>query len=66
MTTLPIDEVVDLDAHPIHDDAFRDECRAFLDRDGALVLEGFVRPEVVEDLVAEAESLQATPAAGRS
>lgn len=58
MTTLPIDEVVDLDAHPIHDDAFRDECRASLVRDGALVLEGFVRPEVVERLVAEAESLQ--------
>lgn len=58
MATLLIDEVVDLEAHPIRNDDFRDGCRASLDQDGALVLEGFIRPEVVEHLVAEAESLQ--------
>ncbi|MBC8363602.1 MAG: 2OG-Fe(II) oxygenase [Actinobacteria bacterium] len=51
-------QVVDLDAHPLHDDGYRAQCRATLDRDGALVLSGFLLPAAVRQLVAEAESLQ--------
>ena len=58
MTPPSLDEVVDLGAHPLHDVAYRAQCRSTLDLDGALVLRGFLRVAVVEALVAEAESLQ--------
>lgn len=58
MTAAPLEEVVDLDAHPLHDKAYRVQCRTVLDREGAIVLRGFLLPSVVETLVAEAESLQ--------
>ncbi len=58
MTPPSLDEVVDLGAHRLHDEAYRSQCRSTLDRDGALLLGGFLRAAVVESLVAEAESLQ--------
>ena len=58
MTPPSLDEVVDLGAHPLHDVAYRAQCRSTLDLDGSLVLRGFLRVAAVEALVAEAESLQ--------
>ncbi len=48
--------------HPLHNlttpagAAFLEQCRQHLRRDGALALPGFVRPEVLPGLVAEAEA----------
>ena len=53
-----LDEVVDLGAHPLYDEDYRAQCRSTLDRDGVLVLQGFLRAAVGEALVAEAGSLQ--------
>jgi hypothetical protein len=57
VTTSSLDEVVDLVAHPLADHDYRAQCRAVLDRDGALVLSGFLHAPAVEQLVAEAEAL---------
>ncbi len=51
-------DVVDLTRHPLDDPGYRDECRRAVDADGALVLRGFLRPEAVAALVAEAEHLR--------
>ena len=45
--------LIDTHRHPITDDAYRVECRATLDRDGALVLSGFVPEEVIDRIVAD-------------
>lgn len=42
---------LDTDRHPITDEAYVSECRARLDRDGALVLAGFARPDTIEQIV---------------
>ena len=39
--------------HPIDDDGYIATCRNRLNRDGALVLPGFVRSEVIDGIVAE-------------
>ncbi len=41
---------------PITDAAFRDHCKAILDRDGALVLQGFLTSEAVETVRAEGDA----------
>ena len=44
---------LDTDRHPITDGSYIAECRARLDRDGALVLHGFARAATIEQIVAE-------------
>jgi hypothetical protein len=39
--------------HPLSDTSYVDECREVLDRDGALVLKQFVRPESIARIVTE-------------
>lgn len=51
-------EIVDLDRYPL-DEALVEECRAELDREGAVKLDGFVRPEAVARMVADANALAA-------
>ncbi len=46
--------VVDLEHYPLQDPQFVDQCRQAFDETGVLVLDGFVRPAAVADLVAEA------------
>ena len=48
--------IIDLQKHPISDQAFVKSCQQTLDRDGALVLEGFLSPEAVEQIKAEGEA----------
>ena len=44
---------VDITRHPIDDAAYAERCRARLDADGALVLDGFLRGESVDAIVTE-------------
>ncbi|MGI9606395.1 MAG: HalD/BesD family halogenase [Acidimicrobiales bacterium] len=46
---------LDHDRHPISDPAYVDACRAHLDAEGALVLEGFFTPQAIARAVAESE-----------
>jgi hypothetical protein len=48
--------IVDLDRYPL-DAALVEECRESLRRDGAVKLEGFVRPDAVERMVDDARAL---------
>lgn len=50
-----LSDILDLQRNPIEDPAFRDRCKAQLDRDGALVLHGFLRPEAVAAVKREGE-----------
>ena len=45
--------ILDLSVYPIDDPDFRAECRNTLDRTGALVLPGFMKPEAVEQVKQE-------------
>lgn len=53
-------QILDLSTNPIDDPVFRDQCKAQLDRDGALVLRGFMQAAAVDsvkqDGVANADS----------
>ncbi len=51
-----IAEIVDLDRYPL-DAALVEECREALRREGAVRLDGFVRPEAVARMVADANAL---------
>ena len=70
MTAIDVSDYVDLTRYPV-DQPDGDECQALLDRvrgalraDGCAVLKGFVRPERIADLIAEADRV--APAAHRS
>ena len=49
------ESVVDLAAHPLDDPAYAELCRKQLLDEGALLLVGFLRTEVVAELITEAE-----------
>ena len=44
--------------HQLRDDAYITRCKAQLDAHGALVLGDFFSPQMIEDVVAQAESQQ--------
>ena len=48
-----LSEIIDLKTHPITDADFGKTCNKTLDRDGALVLKGFVRPDALEAMQKE-------------
>ncbi len=50
---------LDTERHPIADDAYVAECRERLDRDGALVLQGFAHAKTIEQIVAESAPCEA-------
>lgn len=45
--------IVDLDRHPLGTTAFGQQCQEVLDRDGVLVLDGFIRPGALAEMQAE-------------
>lgn len=45
--------LIDTEAHPIHDDRYRANCRSTLRSDGALVLRGFFEPQMIARVVAD-------------
>lgn len=52
---MPLDDIADTQAYPLSDPAFRAACRGTLERDGALVMGGFLRPGAVESIRREGE-----------
>lgn len=54
----PIADHVDVETHRLDDDEYRSDCRRILDRDGALVLHGFLRDPTIQRLVVEALALE--------
>ena len=52
---MTFDEIIDLESYPLSDPVFRASCRATLDRDGALVIPAFLRPDSVETVRREGE-----------
>lgn len=51
-----IDDIIDLDRHPLADEAYIAQARAHLDKTGTLCLEGFLKPDALAALVKEAEA----------
>ena len=51
---MSLETIVDLQRHPLSDEAFRTASRQALDGDGVLMLKGFLREDVLAALVAEA------------
>jgi hypothetical protein len=50
-----LDQIVDMESYPLSDAVFRASCHETLDREGALVLPGFMRPGAVEAVRREGE-----------
>lgn len=49
--------IINSELHPLHSDDYRSSCKAQLDRDGVLVLENFLTPAAVKEMVGEGEAL---------
>ena len=49
-----VNRYIDMDAHAINTEEYRDACKAQLDTNGVLQLNGFLRPETLTQLIAEA------------
>jgi hypothetical protein len=58
-TAMALTDIVDLARYPLGDPTFGARCQEALDRDGVLVLEGFIRPDALASLQAESEAGQA-------
>jgi len=46
---------IDMEAHAINTLGYRNACKSELDTSGVLKLDGFVRPETLQHLIAEAD-----------
>jgi hypothetical protein len=53
--TTTLADVIDLDAQPLHDPAFRAQCKNTLDTDGVLVIDNFLAAEVIAAIKADGE-----------
>lgn len=53
-----INDIVDLQKHPIDDAAFGADCNATLDRDGVLVLADFIQPTALATMLADSKATQ--------
>jgi len=53
-----LNDIMDLDQYPLGDDVFRQDCKRTLDKEGALVLPGFLRPDAIESVRLEGEQNQ--------
>ena len=53
-----LDQIINLDIHPIGDEAFGIECATKLERDGVLTLPQFLNADTIAALVNEAEATQ--------
>ena len=49
-----LNRYIDMDAHAINLEGYRSACKAQLQTDGVLKLDGFVRPEILQLLISEA------------
>ena len=53
---MALENIVDLDAYPLDDPEFAATCRQTLDRDGALVLRGFILPAALKAMQTESDA----------
>lgn len=53
---MDLNEIVDPERHPLSDAAFRTRCRDALDQTGVLVLDDFIRPDVLDQMRADAKA----------
>ena len=51
-----LEQIIDARAYPITDPGFRARCRAEFDETGVFVMEGFVRPEAINEVRDEGEA----------
>ena len=58
-SAMEIDDIIDLNRHPLGTAEFTDNAQAALDADGVLVLPGFIRPEALAAMQAEARAGEA-------
>jgi len=56
--TTDLKTIIDLDKHPLLDPNYQEKSRSVLERDGVLVMPGFLRPEAVAAINAEGEANQ--------
>lgn len=56
---MTIPAAIDAPGHPIGDEGYAAGCRSRLERDGALVLRGFFRPDAITEIVEESAGRQA-------
>ncbi|MEM7016598.1 MAG: 2OG-Fe(II) oxygenase [Pseudomonadota bacterium] len=54
----PLDDVLDLEQHPLHDEHFRDECKRALDENGVLTIRNFLKSVAIASIQHEAEENQ--------
>ena len=54
----PLTEVIDWVKHPLHDENFRVQCKQTLDKNGALVMPGFLRPAAIQSVQREGKDNQ--------
>ena len=55
---MALENIVDMERHPIGRVEFGARCNTALDRDGVLVLQGFIRPDALAEMRKEAEASQ--------
>jgi len=53
---MSLDQIIDTETFPIEDRQFRQQCKATLDQNGALVLPGFLREGAIDDIGQEGEA----------
>lgn len=56
---MQLDQIIDTARHPVTDPAFGQACAETLDRDGVLVLPGFIRADALDTMQAEARAGEA-------
>ena len=54
----PLADIIELENYPLGNGDFRTACKRALDRDGALVMLGFLKPAAVESIRSEGEAPQ--------
>ncbi|MBX2869473.1 MAG: hypothetical protein KTR18_12400 [Acidiferrobacterales bacterium] len=48
-----LNTIINLKNHPLNSEQYRRECKQILDRDGVLVMQGFLAPTTIKDIIRE-------------
>jgi hypothetical protein len=47
---MKLSDVINLDKHPLEDKSFQEKCKKTIDNNGALILNGFLKPDIIEQI----------------